>query len=68
METTEIGSRADFALWAVQRSQEILTNEGARLAMAARDMNEEALADTAAKLGRAISDALVEVFDGLIGE
>lgn len=68
METTEIGSRSDFALWAVQRAQEILTHEGASLAMAARDMNEEALAETAAKLGRAISDALLEVFDGLISE
>ncbi len=42
--------------------------EGARFAMAARDMNEEALASTAAALGKAISDALLEVFDGLVAE
>ncbi len=40
METTEIGSRAEFALWAIQRAQEIVTIEGASFALAARDMNE----------------------------
>lgn len=68
METTEIGSRSDFALWAIQRAQEIVTTEGAFFAIAAREMNEEALAATAAKLGKAISDAMLEVFDGLIAE
>lgn len=68
METTEIGSRSDFALWAIQRAQEIVTTEGASLAMAARDMNEEALATTATELGKAISDAMLEVFDGLVTE
>ncbi|WP_341488029.1 hypothetical protein [Pararhizobium sp. A13] len=66
METTEIGSRSDFALWAVQRAQEIVTTEAAAFAMAARDMNEAALATTAADLGKAIADAMLEVFDGLI--
>jgi hypothetical protein len=68
METVEISSRSDFALWAIQRAQEIVTTEGAAFAMSARDMNEEALAETAAALGKAISDAMLEVFDGLIGE
>ncbi|KQS64176.1 hypothetical protein ASG39_13505 [Rhizobium sp. Leaf371] len=68
METTEIGSRSDFALWAIQRAQEIVTSEGAAFAIAARDMNEEALAATAAALGTAISEAMLEVFDGLIGD
>ena len=68
METTEIGSRSDFALWAIQRAQEIVTSEGAAFAIAARDMNEDALSDTAAALGTAISEALLEVFDGLIGD
>ncbi|MCG5478615.1 hypothetical protein [Sinorhizobium alkalisoli] len=66
METVEISSRSDFALWAIQRAQEIVTAEGAAFAMAARDMNEEALAATAAALGRAISDAMLEVFNGLM--
>lgn len=68
METVEISNRSDFALWAIERAREIITSEGAAFAMAARDMNEEALANTAAALGKAISDAMLEVFDGLIGE
>lgn len=68
METVEIGSRTEFALWAIQRAQEIVTAEGAAFAMAARDMNEEALVETAAALGKAISDAMLEVFDGLTTE
>lgn len=66
METVEISSRSDFALWAIERAREIVTSEGAAFAMAARDMDEEALANTAAALGRAISDAMLEVFDGLV--
>ncbi|MBB5577834.1 MULTISPECIES: hypothetical protein [Rhizobium] len=68
METVEISNRSDFALWAIERAREIVTSEGAAFAMAARDMNEEALANTAAALGKAISDAMLEVFDGLIDE
>ncbi|SES20931.1 hypothetical protein [Rhizobium sp. NFR03] len=68
METTEIGSRSDFALWAIQRAQEIVTTEGAAFAIAARDMDDDALAATAAALGTAISEAMMEVFDGLIGD
>ncbi|MEP9400118.1 hypothetical protein [Mesorhizobium sp. KR2-14] len=68
METVEISNRSDFALWAIQRAQEIVTVEGAAFAIAARDMKEEALTETAAALGKAISDAMLEVFDGLIGD
>ncbi|MBX8783596.1 hypothetical protein KHQ08_13955 [Pseudochrobactrum algeriensis] len=66
METVAIDNRSEFALWAIQRAQEIVTQQGAALAMAARDMNEEELARTAADLGSAISDALIDVFDGLM--
>ncbi|PDT36640.1 MULTISPECIES: hypothetical protein [Sinorhizobium] len=65
METVEISSRSEFVLWAIQRAQEIVTSEGAAFAMAAHDMNEEAVTDTAVMLGKAISDALLEVFDSL---
>lgn len=68
METVEISSRSEFALWAIRRAQEIVTSEGAAFAMAARDMNEEAVTDTAVTLGKAISDALLEVFDGLTAD
>lgn len=66
METTEIGSRSDFALWAIQRAQEILTNEGAAFAIAARDGNDDVFAASASALGKAIADAMLEVFDGII--
>lgn len=68
MQTVEISSRSEFALWAIQRAQEIVTAEGAAFAIAARDMNEEALMESAAVLGKAISDAMLEVFDGMLGE
>ncbi|HEV7322778.1 MAG TPA: hypothetical protein VGO04_29600 [Ensifer sp.] len=68
MDTVEINGRSDFALWAIERAQEIMTIEGAAFAVAVRDMNEQQLAETAAALGKAISDAMLEVFDGLIAE
>jgi hypothetical protein len=42
METTEIDNRSDFALWAIQRAQEIVTTQGAAFAMAARDRDGKA--------------------------
>jgi hypothetical protein len=66
METTEIASRSDFTLWAIQRAQEIVTTQGAAFAIAARDMDEKALAQSATDLGQAIADAMLEVFDGLV--
>lgn len=65
MEAVTIENRSDFALWAIQRAQEIVTQEGAALALAARDMNEAELAKAAGDLGNAISEALLHVFDGL---
>ncbi len=47
---------------------EIMRVEGATFAIAARDMNEELLAGAAATLGNAISDAMLEVIDGLLGD
>ena len=40
METVEITTRSDFALWAIERAQEIVRSEGSALALAARDMDE----------------------------
>ena len=68
MDTVEIETRSDFALWAIQRAQEIVAAEGTGLAMAARDMDEAALATSGAALGKAIADAMLEVFDGLVAE
>lgn len=66
METVEIETRSDFAAWAIQRAQEIVAAEGTALAVAARDMDEDALAKCGAALGQAITDAILEVFDGLV--
>lgn len=65
--TVEISGRADFALWAIERAQEIVTSEGAAFALAVRDGDDAALSATAAALGQAISEAMLEVFDGLVG-
>jgi hypothetical protein len=67
-DTVAIESRSEFALWAIERAKEIVSQEGTALALAARDMDEEGLRDAGQKLGGAISDALLEVFDGLLGD
>lgn len=61
-----IDNRNDFALWAIERAREIMTEQGTALAVAARDENEEALRETGNALGAAITAALLEVFDGLV--
>ncbi len=68
MDTVEINGRSDFALWAIQRAQEIVMAEGSALALAARDMDEDGLKEHGAALGKAIADAMLEVFDGLMTE
>jgi len=68
METRIIDSRNDFAQWAIDRSNAILTNQGSELATAARNGNEAQIGETAQALGQAIVDALIEVFDGLAGD
>ncbi|WP_271899429.1 hypothetical protein [Candidatus Phyllobacterium onerii] len=65
METITIENRSDFALWAIERAKLIVSEEGTALAMAARDMQEDAIRDSGNALGSAIAVALLEVFDGL---
>lgn len=67
METVAIETRSDFALWAIERAKEIVAQEGSALAVASRDMDEEAIREAGQALGGAISEALLEVFDGLLG-
>ena len=67
-ETVAIESRSEFALWAIERAKEIVAQEGTALALAARDMDEEAIASSAAELGKAIADSMLEVFDGLLAD
>ena len=68
METVEITTRSDFAVWAIERAQEIVRQEGSALALAARDMDEAGLKESGAALGKAIADVMLEVFDGLVPE
>ncbi|RUW30142.1 MAG: hypothetical protein EOS31_13800 [Mesorhizobium sp.] len=68
METRIIDSRDDFAQWAIDRANAILTDEGSELATAARTGNEAQIGETAQALGQAIVDALLEAFDGLVGD
>ena len=63
-----IENRADFAQWAIERSRAIVADQGGNLALAARDMSDEKIAETANALGQAIVDALLEVFDELVPE
>jgi hypothetical protein len=67
-EAMSIENRSDFAQWAIERSRAIVADQGGNLALAARDMSEEKIADEANVLGQAIVDALLEVFDGLVPE
>ena len=66
IETMSIENRSDFAQWAIERSRAVVAEQGGNLALAARDMSDEKIAETANVLGQAIVDALLEVFDGLV--
>jgi hypothetical protein len=68
IETMSIESRSDFAQWAIERSRAIVAEQGGNLALAARDMADDKIAETANALGQAIVDALLEVFDGLVAD
>ena len=65
-ETMTISNRSDFAQWAIERAKAIVADQGGNLALAAREENDEDIAQTANALGQAIVDALLEVFDGLV--
>lgn len=66
--TVTIGNRADFSLWAIERSKEIVNQEAAALALAVRAGDEEAVRSAGNALGAAITEAMLEVFDGLVGD
>ena len=66
--STEISSRVEFALWANARAEEILRAEGAELAIAVRSGDDTEIKECGLRLGAAISEALLEVFDGLMAE
>ncbi|MDI6029011.1 hypothetical protein QBK99_22820 [Corticibacterium sp. UT-5YL-CI-8] len=68
MEPRIVDSRDDFAQWAIDRANAILTDQGSTLATASRRGDETQIGETAQALGQAIVDALLEAFDGLVCE
>jgi hypothetical protein len=67
-DTIEIGNRGDFGLWAIEAAKLVVSEEGFDLAKAARDGGEEDVRSAGNALGQAITNLLMEVYDGLLGE
>lgn len=67
-ETMTISNRSEFAQWAIERARAIVADQGGNLALAAREHEDEQIAETANALGQVIVNALLEVFDGLMSE
>ncbi|KAA3448243.1 hypothetical protein C7I87_23180 [Mesorhizobium sp. SARCC-RB16n] len=65
-ETIQIGSRGDFGLWAIEVAKQIVGEQGFELAQAARDGTEDDVRAAGNALGQAITNALLEVYDGLL--
>jgi hypothetical protein len=67
-ETVEISNRGDFGLWAIELAKAIVSEEGFALAKAARDGTEDDVRAAGNALGQAITNALMEVYDGLLSD
>jgi hypothetical protein len=65
-EAIQIDNRGDFGLWAIEVAKQIVAAEGFELARAARDGSEDDVRVAGNALGQAITDAMLEVFDGLM--
>jgi hypothetical protein len=62
----KIDSRGDFGIWAIEAAKQIVGDQGFELAKAARDGTEDDLRQAGNALGQAITNALMEVYDGLL--
>ncbi len=62
----KIDNRGDFGLWAIEVAKQIISEEGFELARAARDGTEDDVRAAGNALGQAITNAMMEVYDGLI--
>jgi hypothetical protein len=60
-----IDNRGDFGLWAIEVAKQIISEEGFELARAARDGTDDDVRAAGNALGQAITNALMEVYDGL---
>ncbi|WP_281979145.1 hypothetical protein [Pseudorhizobium flavum] len=67
-DTIEVGNRGDFGLWAIEVAKQIVSEQGFELAKAARDGSEDDVRVAGNGLGQAITNALMEVYDGLLDE
>ncbi|TJW00032.1 MAG: hypothetical protein E5W97_30075 [Mesorhizobium sp.] len=65
-DTIQIGDRGDFGLWAIELAKQIVGEQGFELAKAPRDGTEDDVRVAGNALGQAITNALLEVYDGLL--
>ncbi|MBN8950805.1 MULTISPECIES: hypothetical protein [unclassified Rhizobium] len=61
-----IDNRGDFGLWAIEVAKQIIGEQGFELARAARDGTDDDVRAAGNALGQAITNALMEVYDGLL--
>ncbi|KQV83473.1 hypothetical protein [Rhizobium sp. Root1220] len=61
-----IDNRGDFGVWAIEVAKRIVADQGFELASAARDGTEDDVRVAGNALGQAITNAMMEVFDGLM--
>lgn len=61
-----IENRGDFGQWAIEVAKQIVSEHGFELARAARDGADEDVRAAGNALGQAITNALLEVYDGLL--
>jgi hypothetical protein len=63
-----IENRGDFGQWVIEIAKQIVSDEGFELARAARDGSEDEVRIAGNALGQAITNALMEVYDGLLSD
>jgi hypothetical protein len=61
-----IENRGDFGQWAIEVAKQIVSEHGFELARSARDGSEDDVRAAGNALGQAITNALLEVYDGLL--
>jgi hypothetical protein len=64
-ETIQAENCGEFGLWAIEAAKQIVSEAGFELAKAAQAGNEDDVRSAGNALGQPITDAPVEVYDGL---
>jgi hypothetical protein len=65
-DSIKIDNRGDFGLWAIEVAKQIVSEQGFDLANASRSGTEDEVRVAGNALGQAITNALIEVYDGLL--